>query len=669
MSISPPSTNPERVRLNPVVFYGSTVLILVLTVALILAPEAAGQLLGLAQTWLSHSFGWYYMLAIGAYLVFVVWVAFSRFGTLKLGADQEKPAFSYGAWAGMLFSSGIGISLLYFAASEPIDHLVNPPEGEPGTQAAARQALQLTFLHWGLHGWAIYALVGLAVGYFAYRHNQPLALRSALLPIFGERLVKGAVGNAVDCFGIFVTLLGLVTNLGIGALQVSSGLEYLFGLPHTQSGLLLVILVMSAVATLAAVSGIEKGIRRLSNLNIVLFSSLLVFVLVCGPTLMLMNGLVQNVGDYLNGLLLKTFDLYAYTAAPAKSEAWLGLWTVFYWAWWISWAPFVGMFIARISRGRTIRELVGGVLLIPLGFTLAWLSIFGNSALDLVMNQNAVELGKAALEQPSMSIYLLLEHYPLAKIVIGMSIFVGFVLFLTPADSGSVMLANLSRQGGDLDEDAPYWLRIFWSAVITLVTIGLLFAGNFTAMQTMVVLAGLPFSVVLLLYMVGLYKALIRDEQVRLEQAEPLARGRRAFSQRLAELVQQPEQAVVQAFLDSEVRPALLAAAEQLRGRGLQVQTHLGLGQHELGLRVEHADGQPFVYEVSLDGYFAPPRALALAEAGSVASAPCRYYRAEVYLFDGTQEYDLMGYSREQITRDVLDQYENHRQLLSRLYC
>ena len=224
------------------------------------------------------------------------------------------------------------------------------------------------------------ALVGLAVAYFAYRHNQPLALRSALYPLMGERWVKGAAGHAVDGFGMFVTLLGLVTNLGIGSMQVSSGLENLFGMEHSNTNLLIVIIVMSTVATIAAVSGVENGIRRLSNLNIILFSGLLIFVLLFGPTLHLLNGFVQNTGDYLNGIVMKTFDLYVYEGDSKKTEGWLGLWTLFYWAWWISWAPFVGMFIARISRGRTVRELVAGVLLIPLGFTLAWLSIFGNSA-------------------------------------------------------------------------------------------------------------------------------------------------------------------------------------------------------------------------------------------------------------------------------------------------
>ncbi|EPE5497851.1 BCCT family transporter [Vibrio cholerae] len=505
---------PVGSRVNPIVFYGSTSLILLLTAILVSFPDEAGKWLGQVQTWLSHTFGWYYMLAIGAYLFFVCWIAFSRFGQLKLGADHEQPDFSYAAWAGMLFSSGIGISLLYFAASEPINHLYHPPEGVAGSAQAARQAIQLIFLHWGIHGWAIYTLVGLAVGYFAYRHQQPLALRSALLPLLGKRRIQGMAGHAVDCFGIFVTLVGLVTNLGIGALQVTSGLEYLLDIPHSRSTLLIVLLVMSLVATLAAISGVEKGIRRLSNLNILLFSALLLFVLFCGPTLELLNRFVQNLGDYANGLILKTFDLYVYTdSASGNNAEWLGLWTLFYWGWWISWAPFVGMFIARISRGRTIRELVFGVLFIPLAFTLMWLSVFGNSAMDLVLNHNATALAQAAIEQPSMSIYLLLEFYPWAKIVIGMSVFVGFVLFLTPADSGTVMLANLSRRGGDLDQDAPHWLRIFWSSAITVVTIGLLFAGNFAAMQTVVVLAGLPFSVILILYMIGLYKTMKAEER------------------------------------------------------------------------------------------------------------------------------------------------------------
>ncbi len=658
-------TPAERVRVNSVVFFTSTLLILLLPALLIAVPEPDGRVLSQAPAWLSRSFGWYYMLVIGGYLLFVIAIAFSRYGNLKLGGKDDKPDFSYGAWAGMLFSSGIGISLLYFGASEPLDHYFNPPEGAPASLQSAREGLQLTFLHWGLHGWAIYALVGLAVAYFAYRHNQPLALRSALYPLVGERWVKGAAGHTVDIFGMFVTLLGLVTNLGIGSMQVSSGLEYLFGMEHSNTNLLIVILVMSTVATIAAVSGVENGIRRLSNLNILLFSGLLLFVLLNGATLHLLNGFVQNIGDYLNGVILKTFDLYVYEGDGAKSERWLGLWTVFYWAWWISWGPFVGMFIARISRGRTVKELVAGVLLIPLGFTLAWLSIFGNTALDLVMNQGAVELGRTALEQPSMSIYQLLEHFPAAKIVVGVAVFVGFVLFLTPADSGAVMMANLSCKGGNVDEDAPHWLRILWSAIITVVTIGLLFAGNFEAMQTMVVLAGLPFSVVLVVFMFGLYKAMKQDVQVEQEQAELAARGRRGFSERLSQLDLQPTQAMVQRFMDKQVSPALKEAAEQLRAMGLAVETRVGQSRSSMGMRVTMEEGNPFVYEVSLDGYLAAPSEAPVEGESEVRQ---RFYRAEVYLHNGSQEYDLMGFTPDQITRDVLDQFESHRQLLGRVY-
>ncbi|MBA1204902.1 BCCT family transporter [Pseudomonas capeferrum] len=660
--IKPPA---EKVRVNSTVFCTSALLILLLTALLIAVPETAGRMLGIAQSWLTHTFGWYYMLVICGYLVFVIGLAFSDFGKLKLGSKDDMPDFSYGAWAGMLFSSGIGISLLYFGASEPLDHYFNPPQGSPASLDAARHGLQLTFLHWGLHGWAIYALVGLAVGYFAYRHNQPLALRSALYPLVGERWVRGSAGHAVDIFGMFVTLLGLVTNLGIGSMQVASGLEYLFGIDHSKTNLLAVILTMSSVATIAAVSGVENGIRRLSNLNIILFSGLLLFVLMAGETLYLLNGFVQNIGDYLNGIVLKTFDLYVYESSGAESERWLGLWTVFYWAWWISWGPFVGMFIARISKGRTVRELVAGVLLIPLGFTLAWLSIFGNTALDLVINQGAVELGKTALEQPSMSIYQLLEYFPAARIVVGVAVFVGFVLFLTPADSGAVMMANLSCKGGHVDEDAPHWLRIFWSVIITLVTIGLLFAGNFEAMQTMVVLAGLPFSVVLILFMVGLYKAMKQDSRLEQERAELAARGRRGFSERLTQLELQPSQAVVQRYMDRQVGPALKEAAAQLQFQGFDVESRVGQSRALMGLRVMMEEDNPFVYEVSLDGYAAAPSDAAMAGQADIEQ---RFYRAEVYLHDGSQEYDLMGFSLEQIVRDVLDQFESHRQVLGCVY-
>ncbi|QAU23263.1 BCCT family transporter [Dyella sp. M7H15-1] len=495
----------DTVRLNPQVFYCSAAVILILGALTVIFPQATEIWLGRAQHTISRVFGWYYVLVMVVCLVFVLWLAASRHGHIRLGKDDEQPAFSYVSWTSMLFSAGIGIALIYYGAYEPLDHFLSPPQGVGGTAEAARQAMATTFLHWGLHGWALYALMAVALGYFSYRKGLPLALRSALYPLFGER-IHGWIGHVVDGFGILATLVSMVTNLGIAALLLNSGLQYLFGTPSTPHVLTVLVIVMMAVATIAAVSGVEKGIAWLSNLNVRLLCVLLLFVLVCGPTLHLFDGMVQNLGDYLSSFVDGSFTLYLY----GKGRQWMGEWTLFYWAWWIAWAPFVGMFIARISRGRTIRELILGVLLIPLGFTLAWLSIFGNTAINLVFNHGAVELGEVAQAHPPMALFKLFEYLPFTRIVAGITVLIGFVLFLTPVDSGTLMIANLSTVGGGTEDDAPIWLRIFWAATTTVVCVGLLYAsgGDFSAMQTAVVLCGLPFSIVLLLYIRGLTKSL-----------------------------------------------------------------------------------------------------------------------------------------------------------------
>lgn len=367
--------------------------------------------------------------------------------------------------------------------------------------------MELLFLHWGLHGWGVFALVAMALAYFAYRHNLPLALRSALYPLIGKR-INGPIGYTVDCFGIIATVFGLGADMGFGVLQLNSGLDYLYAIPHTHPVQMALIVLMMGAAISVAVSGVDKGIRILSDINMLLACSLLLFVLFAGPTQHLLNTLVQNVGDYLGHLPGKSFDLYAY-GGPSD---WLGSWTVFYWAWWIAWAPFVGLFIARISRGRTIREFVFGVLFIPLGFTLAWMSIFGNSALEQALG-GASELGRVAIEQPSMALYQMLQNYPWSRAVITVTVLVSFVFFVTSADSGTVVLSTLSAHGGSADDDGPKWLRVFWGSVTALVTGGLLFAGSIDALKSAVVLTSLPFSLILLLMMWGLHKAFYMESQ------------------------------------------------------------------------------------------------------------------------------------------------------------
>lgn len=497
------------IRLNPFVFWSSAISISLFGLLFVLFPSASQNGLTWIQQQVNQLFGWYYMLVVVLSLGFVAWLAFSKVGQIPLGKAHDRPEFGYLAWTSMLFSAGIGIALLYYGVAEPVDHFLRPPEGQGGTVEAAQNAMMYSFLHWGIHGWVLYALVGVTLGYFAFRRDLPLALRSALYPIFGER-IHGLIGHMVDGFGILATIISLVTNLGIGALVLVSGICYLFPMiPNSSLTLITTVVLMMVVATMTTVVGIEKGLAWLSRVNLRLLYLLLAFVFFTGPTNHLLNGLVQNTGDYLSHFVQKSFDLYLY---DKKATGWLASWTIFYWAWWIAWAPFVGMFIARISKGRTIREVVLGVCLIPLGFTLAWISIFGNTAIDLILNQGQGILGTLVLKDPAMSLFKLLEYLPFHPYVAGIVVVICFVLFLTPVGSGTLMIANLSSQGGTSDSDSPVWLRIFWSVTITIVSIGLLLAGSFSAMQSAVVLCGLPFSVILLLYMFGLAKALKQEE-------------------------------------------------------------------------------------------------------------------------------------------------------------
>ncbi|HEV2610648.1 MAG TPA: BCCT family transporter, partial [Noviherbaspirillum sp.] len=362
----------KRMQVNPPVFFVSATLIIAFALFGALFPARVGQFFDALQARIVHDFGWFYVAAVAAFLIFVIFLMLSRYGDVKLGPDESEPEYSYLSWFAMLFSAGMGIGLLFFGVAEPIQHYAVPPVGEGRTIESARQAMVLTFFHWGLHAWAIYIVVGLALAYFAFRRGLPLTLRSALFPLIGNR-IYGPFGHAIDIFAVLGTMFGVATSLGFGVLQVNAGFSFLLGLPVSTPVQILLIAVITDMATLSAGIGLDKGVKRLSELNIILAVALLAFVLVAGSTVFLLQAFVQNIGTYLGAVVQRTFRMYAY-----EPNAWLGRWTLFYWGWWISWSPFVGMFIARISRGRTIREFVAGVLLVPAFFTFLWMTVFGN---------------------------------------------------------------------------------------------------------------------------------------------------------------------------------------------------------------------------------------------------------------------------------------------------
>lgn len=659
------SDSGEPLSLNKVVFIASALLSILLIIWTIYFPTYSETMLSTAMTWVSNNFGWYYMLVVAAYSIFALFVGFSSYGDIKLGQDHEQAQFPFLAWAAMLFSAGIGIDLLFFGASEPLMHYLTPQPGiDAASSEAMRQAVPQAFLHWGLHGWGIYALIGMALAYFAYRKNMPLALRSALTPIFGEKRINGWLGHSVDTFGIVCTLMGIATSLGIGVLQANAGLNHVFGIESSKTVQAIIIVAVVAAAAISAMTGVEKGVRRLSEFNMLTATLLLIAILVMGNTVHLLNTFTQNIGDYFQTVVTKTFDVYAYEGdAGAEWKSW---WTVFFWAWWVAWAPFVGLFIARISRGRTLREFVFGVMFIPLGFIFAWFSIFGNSAIDLVAG-GATELGETAVNNAAMGMFALFEHYPFSDVLSLAGVIIGLVFFVTSADSGALVLANLSSRGLNNETDAPIWLRLFWAAATGMITLGLLFAGGFSSLQSVSVISGLPFSIILVLYMIAMWKSLKEEGSKRKANivgtvgTAQVLNGGKNWKSRLQRIVNFPDKKKVRNFMDKVVLTAMQEVEAEMNERGLttKLTEYMEDDGEGLHLKVGHGDETDFSYGVYIIKADRPNFSFSNASKHTE-----HYYRAEVFLTEGSQEYDLVGYSKEQVLMDILNQYERHLQYL-----
>jgi choline/glycine/proline betaine transport protein len=553
----------------------------------------------------------------------------------------------------MLFSAGMGIGLMFFGVAEPVMHFTSPPVGEGGTVAAAREAMKITFFHWGLHAWAIYAMVALILAYFSFRNGLPLTLRSALYPLIGER-IYGPIGHAVDVFAILGTVFGVATSLGYGVLQINSGFHHLFGLPVNTTVQVILITATCALATLSVASGLDKGIRILSEINLGLAVVLMVFVLLLGPTVFLLQAYVQNTGAYLSDIVNKTFNLYAY-----EPTDWIGGWTLLYWGWWLSWSPFVGLFIARISRGRTIREFVCGVLFVPAGFTLLWMTIFGDSAIHMVLNEGVKDLASVIDQDSSLALFAFLEHFPFSSVVSMVAVLMVVVFFVTSADSGALVVDMLASSGHD---HSPLWQRIFWSVCIGVVAIALLLANGLKALQTATIASALPFSIILLASIWGLFKALSLDATRRGLRTQALPGQHHArhphggWQRRLRNIAMLPRRAHVRRFIEEVVKPACEEVAVELRKQGYEVTVNEN-AEGSVALEVNHGGEGRFLYEVRPRAFTTPSFVIRDGDDGSDAR---KYFRAEVHLREGGQDYDLMGWSREDVIGDILDQYERH---------
>ena len=450
-------------------------------------------------------------MAANIFIIAALYFAFGRFGNIKIGGNNAQPEFSKFGWYAMLLSAGMGIGLLFWSVGEPISHLQNPSPMfgsiEKGSAVAAQAAMATTFFHWGFHPWAIYSIVGLGLAFFSYNKGLPLTIRSVFYPLVGNK-IYGILGNMIDVLSVLATLIGLATSLGLGVAQVNAGLNYLFGIQMSTGIQIVLIIVITGFATISVVLGLDGGVKRLSEINMVLAGVFMIVVLIAGPTVYILSGFSQNLGYYISELLEMSFWTETY-----RDTSWQGAWTIFYWAWWISWSPFVGMFIARISKGRTVREFILGVMLIPSLLSFLWMSVFGGTALYLQTN-NIGDIATVVSQDVSVALFAMLKHLPWTSLLSTVGIILVTVFFVTSSDSGSLVVDHLIS-GGKLDSPVPQ--RVFWAVMEGVVAATLLVGGGLKSLQTASVMTGLPFAVLLILLVYSLKIGL--QEEYEIEEA------------------------------------------------------------------------------------------------------------------------------------------------------
>ncbi len=650
---------PRSTILMPV-FIPAAVIMLLLVIGTSVNPEAAGEIFGEVLRFTTETFGWFYMLATASFLLFVVAIAFSPYGSIKLGPDHSKAEYNFAEWFAMLFSAGYGIALLFYGVAEPVMHFATPPLSDPQTIAAAKEAMQIAYFHWGFHIWAINAVVALTLAYFAFRHGLPLSMRSTLYPLIGDK-IYGPIGHAVDVFAILGTLFGLATSLGISVSQINAGLNYLMPdiVPVGSKVQVIAIVLITGAALISVLAGMDKGVKRLSILNMSIATALMLFVFTVGPTIFILNAFMENTGSYLGNIVERTFSLQTY-----EHSDWIGNWTLFIFAWTISWAPFVGLFIAKISRGRTIREFIMGVMLVPTVFTFFWFAVFGDTALHMIMVDGYNSLISDVQDNQAIALFKLLENLPFAQIMSSLTVLLIITFFVTSSDSGSLVIDSLAAGGRS---DTPAWQRTFWVVTEGGVASVLLLAGGLTALQTAAIVSALPFTVIMMLAMFGMWRALRieghRNESLNNDnRLPPHLLKLEAWRDRIDYIADQPTRDKVLVYIQKVVMPSMQEVSAKFAETGWLPEVNYDEINNRAVLELQYGDDVEFWYEVRLSEYEAPDYYIK-GKANDLLQK--HHYRAEVYLRRGGQTYDLYGYQSDSIINDIIDQFEKYLHFLS----
>ena len=650
----------KQTSFNPLVI-GVTLFFVVLLVSMILIlPEQTQTLLNVVKSGIFANFSWFYVLVFSVFLCFLVILSVSSLGNIKLGNDEEEPEFGFLSWLAMLFAAGMGVGLMFFGVAEPLTHYLSDITSG-AAEHKQQEALLHTLFHWGIHAWAVYGTIALALAYFGFRYKLPLALRSCFYPLLKER-INGKLGDLIDIMALLATLFGVITTLGFGASQLGAGLHQLGWISENSFSLqVVVIAVVMSLAIFSAISGVGKGVKILSELNLTLAFCLLIFVLVAGPTLYLLSAFSDNIGTYLSNLVQLSFKTYVY---EQEHTGWFSGWTILYWAWWCSWAPFVGLFIARISKGRTIREFIFGVLVIPSMFGILWFTVFGNTAIWLNDGEAAGALGQM-ISSPETLLFKFLDYLPISGVTGLVSLVVISLFFITSADSGIYVLNNIASRDKSLA--APRWQAVMWGVLMSTVAIVLMQSGGLANLQTMTLLVALPFAMLMLLMCFSLWKGLNADKKYFDTKVNPTSifwTGDK-WKERLEQMMNQTQEKDILRFLKHTVLPAMRELRQELIGKydlSVQINTLFDQDEPAVELVIQKDLMRDFMYGVKSIGREVSEQLINDDNLPHIQHSMT--YEPYTYFFDGRVGYDVQYMDQDELIADMLKHYERYLSLL-----
>ncbi|MGX1752470.1 BCCT family transporter [Sphingobacterium mizutaii] len=651
-------TKNFRSSLSMGVTIPSLIFIVGVCLASAIFPEAVNKILNDIKAFIFVNLNWVYVWSVTIFVLFLLFLMVSKFGDIKLGRNDSSPDYSFFSWISMLFAAGMGIGLMYFSVSEPMQHYTNEIFAKKSYVNAAKNAQLYTFFHWGIHAWAIYGLVGLALSYFAYRYKLPLSLRSCLYPLLKDR-IQGNWGNAIDVFALCSTFFGITTTLGFGVVQVNSGLEILGIVPSTDFIYqVFIVVILVSISVFSATTGVDKGVRILSNINIGVVILLMVFVLFLGPTVYLIGSFTEGIGNYINNFFSLTFNTHVY---EEESLPWFYDWTILYWAWWISWSPFVGLFIAKISKGRTIREFIAAVLILPSIFNFMWMSVFGNSAIWL--DSHVAEGALSALAtDPDSLMFRFLEYLPLTKLISFMVIGIIMIFFVTSADSGMFVMNSIATKNAKI---SPKRQIAGWGGLLAVLALFLLNAGGLEALQSMTLITALPFSLIILMMIVCLVKALSIDKKYYEQEfsVSTVPWSGKFWKERLKQIVNADARSDVDEFINQIAAEAIHELQQEFMKNGVEAKVTQGSEPKFVEIEIQYDLVNNFLYGIRRESREVPE--YFQSEENLTDSGEGEAYFPLAYFGDARQGYDVRFFTREELIADILKHYERFVAIIS----